>query len=180
MSEQGEIVSVDMSADPKENAFYHYCAKVGHFKAYAICCHLMTERKEGRLDSKYEDCSVAISQKTCPAIAKRKLEMDKGRAMYFVPRSENQRKIMAKEESYVKMTAERTVAVQSKRDRAERAGSPVVATRGFEATGYAEAISLAVRDAVENSKTISPSAAPGESMMDFAKRMLKGEHNADV
>lgn len=86
MTNETEKLPLDVSRDSKRNAFAHRCEKVAAFKNYAVCLHLMAERKHGALPVTYSECSAAIGNKSCPAIKMRKEEAEKGQAIYFVER----------------------------------------------------------------------------------------------
>lgn len=81
---------VGMSAGG-DNMYYVDCDVLGQKKAYAACLHiqLMVEgaTKQQQDTSAYSDCFRAINRGSCPALALRKEEKDKGRALYYIPRS---------------------------------------------------------------------------------------------
>lgn len=86
MTNEIDKLPLDLSKDSKRNAYAHRCDKVAAFKNYAVCLHLMAERKHGALPVIYSECSAAIGNKSCPAIKMRKEEAEKGQAIYFVER----------------------------------------------------------------------------------------------
>lgn len=189
-----ENLPVEMSADAKENAFHHYCATVGHFKNYAVCCHLMTKRKEGRLSESYSECSVAIGKKVCPAIKMRREEIEAGHAIHFVSRSAIQEASSIRDSNIVQR------AVQAVTNRFKPTTSKVVPLETkytppppapkkeetFADMDYAAVISSAAKETpkpVEKQVAqVAPQAAlkpePGESMIDFAKRMMNARKTA--
>lgn len=173
---------IGLSVDSKENAFCHYCSQVGHFKNYAVCNHLIEKRKSGRLSSAYEDCSVSISKKTCPALKMRKEEIDAGHAIHFVSRTT----LHANSEIRDSNIVQRAVEVVSRRFKASKP-EPVIAVvakkeETFVAMDYAAVISLAAKEATKPvAKAITPPTLKpeeGESMIDFAKRMMSARKAA--
>jgi pyrimidine deaminase RibD-like protein len=176
-------LSIGLSVDSKENAFCHYCPQVGHFKNYAVCNHLIEKRKSGRLTSAYEDCSVSISKKTCPALKMRKEEIDAGHAIHFVSRTT----LHANSEIRDSNIVQRAVEVVSKRFKASKPEPVVVAVakkeEAFVAMDYAAVISLAAKEVAKPiAKVVVPPATlkpeEGESMIDFAKRMMSARKAA--
>lgn len=86
MTTENDKLPLELSKDSKRNAFAHRCEKVAAYKNYAVCLHLMNERKNGALPVIYSECSASIGNKTCPAIKMRKEEAEKGHAIYFLER----------------------------------------------------------------------------------------------
>lgn len=185
MSEQN--LPVELSADSKENAFHHYCANVGHFKNYAVCCHLMQKRKEGRLSESYTDCSVAIGKKVCPAIKMRKEEIEAGHAIHFVSRSALQAASSVRDSNIVQRAVE-AVSKRTKQvfNKPAPVSEPVPVAKkeeSFAAMDYAAVISTAAKEAPKPvSKPVAPATTlkpeEGESMIDFAKRMMNARKAA--
>ena len=177
-----ENLSVDLSIDAKENAFCHYCPQVGHFKNYAVCNHLIKRRKEGRLGAMYEECSVSISKKTCPAIKMRKQEIEEGRSIHFMSRKALQETSNVRDSNIV----QRAVEAVSKRFKStpnnvvsidKRSTPAPKKDETFASMDYAAVISTAAKETPkQSSKPIVPTTAlkpeEGESMIDFAKRMM--------
>jgi hypothetical protein len=171
---------VELSIDAKENAFCHYCPQVGHFKNYAVCNHLIDKRKQGRLSAMYEECSVSISKKTCPAIKMRKQELEEGRSIHFISRKALQDASNIRDSNIV----QRAAVVASKRSKStvnnvvpmERPSTPVPKKEEtFASMDYAAVISTAAKESPKPvSKPTATALKPeqGESMIDFAKRMM--------
>lgn len=86
-----EVYPVEAS-ESGDNAYYlRGCEAIGSGRPnYASCLAKCKARKTGRLDERYSDCSAAIGNKRCPALAMRKEELDKGVAIYFVSRPKMQ------------------------------------------------------------------------------------------
>lgn len=87
---------MDMTLPPEvskssDNAYYSaFCNEVGYRPSYAVCLHKIEQRKEGRLDTVWSECSAAIGAKRCPALRMAREEKDKGQAMFFMSRQEIQ------------------------------------------------------------------------------------------
>lgn len=162
----------EVSGDGKRNAFHVSCEVMGHCRPYAACLHLCDERKAGRLDIAYADCSVAIGKKRCPALAMRAEETSTGKAIYFIERHRSIGEVIygAAQELVRSAVAAVTQPVKSK------ASSTSSVTDMIDAGDYSTAIN------VEMKKTGTPAApvvlvaavAPiaGESLLDMAKRMM--------
>jgi len=84
-----EIYPVEASA-LGTNAYYINCGVAGHHAPYASCLMRIEQRKQGRLDIRWSDCSAAIGKKECSAQKLRKEELAEGRAIYFINRKKYQ------------------------------------------------------------------------------------------
>ena len=85
--EETKIEGPEASRDGKRNAFHVSCQVVGHNRPYAACLRLIDERKDGRLQVVYADCSAAIGKKQCPALQMRREEVEAHKAIYFIERA---------------------------------------------------------------------------------------------
>ena len=131
----------------KDNAYYvPYCTHAQHSPPYAACLCRIAERKHGRLETR-PDCSAAIGRKDCPALALRKQELDAGKAIFFVSRTElNERMRLEAEESgqrVAEMVAlGRDWAPTGRRKKAAKPAAPAAAV-----PDYADAINAALSKA---------------------------------
>lgn len=80
-----EVYPVEASTSG-DNAFYVQCVVIGQSAPYAACLKKCNDRKLGRLDAQFAECSSAIGQRACPAIHMRQEELDKGQAIHFISR----------------------------------------------------------------------------------------------
>lgn len=163
MNEQPKI-KLSASADGKRNAYYLNCKCVGHNRAYATCLHLIEERKHGRLDALYADCSGHIGQKRCPALDMQREEVEAHKAIYFVERDKSAVTCFAtaagrKVKEVVMSIKESLTAPPPK-----SAAAPV-------GTDYAAAINAAIAETKTPAAVAGP--VPGESLLDAARRLLK-------
>ncbi len=171
-----EPLPVAASADGQRNAFIHSCDVLKQRRHYAVCLHLCDERKKGRLDIVYSDCSSLIGKKTCPALKMRKEEMDAGHAIYF----EERRKIVP---GFFDTAKNLVGEVKSFVGRSVKSlpnkPKPVDLLSSIDTGTYADAINSAIQapkvetPKVEASKEI-PRVAPvaGESLLDMARRLM--------
>ncbi|WKZ86378.1 hypothetical protein N5B55_05330 [Ralstonia pickettii] len=173
------------SASPS-NAFYlRGCDVVQHRPAYCSCLAKIEARQHGGLDSMYAGCSTAIGHKTCPALSMRSEEELAGKAIYFV----NRDKLRAfADEQAGQVTPSLSKVSESSLKPAPRpalkrpAESSIFPTM---ADGYAAAINAGIAEL--NKRTPAPASVPeqpkqvvslpsmspnpGESMVEFARRM---------
>jgi hypothetical protein len=192
MTIENDTLPIDLSRDSKRNAFAHRCEKVAAFKNYAVCLHLMNERKNGALPVTYSECSAAIGNKSCPAIKMRKEEAEKGHAIYFVER-------VRSEATYMEAGDFKEVTVS---DYKRKRKSPVTKSEPVSAkpksaadmflsggAGIADAINEAVKNeskpikdgsserAVADAKPKAPEVkvtnVQGESLAEMAMRIMK-------
>jgi Uri superfamily endonuclease len=160
---------IEDSANGKTNAFSHYCGSVMHSKNYAVCLHLIEERKQGRLNPQYADCSATIGKKVCPALAMRKEEIAAGKALYFVERIKNLG------ESFMDTVGELFTKIAT--PLVKETKSPVTKIDDNQPSmgGYSDAINNAIKKGVPTTP-IKPAVvvAPvqGETLMEMAKRMM--------
>lgn len=165
-----EIHTIESSANGKRNAFHHHCDVVGHFRPYATCLHLCKERKEGRLNPIYADCSAAIGKKRCPALSMRAEEKEIGRAIYFVERMRNLG------ESFISMAKELVMgSTPSSTSTVKSTPSTKSSVIDKIDTGtYADAINAAMKkdEAAAPVTEIKIEAKKGESPLELAKRLL--------
>lgn len=164
---------IEDSANGKTNAFSHYCSSVMHSKNYAVCLHLIEERKLGSLSMQYADCSVSIGKKNCPALAMRKQEIEAGQALFFKERIKHLGESFMDSvgEIFTKMTAPLVKTVKS----------PVTKSNDMQPSmgGYSDAINNALKkgevptvlaDPIKPAVVITP--VQGETLIEMAKRMM--------
>ena len=160
---------IEDSANGKTNAFSHYCGSVMHSKNYAVCLHLIEERKAGRLSPQYADCSVSIGKKNCPALAMRKQEIEAGKALFFRERIKNLGESFMDSvgELFTKMATPLVKTVKS----------PVTKSNDMQPSksGYSDAINIALKKGdvtapIKPAVVIAP--VQGETLMEMAKRMM--------
>lgn len=157
----GEQQTLDpaLSADGKRNRFYLRCTVVGHSRSYAVCLNLCQERKNGRLNAVYAECSAAIGKKLCPALSMRKEEKTAGRAIYFVDRKTSPVETQGSSGEVISKPALPKKARKSLIERIDTAGySEVVKTEVFAAKAVAAPVGI--------------TAKPGESLIEMARRMM--------
>ena len=173
-------IPLEASSDGRRNAFYTRCAVVGHSRPYAMCLHLCSERKEGRLESVYSECSAAIGKRECPAIGMRKEEQSAGHAIYFVERSKIQLP-SDNPEQWARIVKSPPAVIDMGSVRPKSAPiakpAPVPLKRSvidkIDDAGYAKAITRAI--AKEMPKVaLPPKVEPkaGESLLEMARRMM--------
>ncbi len=83
-----EKIPVGMSAGG-DNAYYLDCPVLEQKKAYAVCVHLGARYNEGNFKQEgdlYGECFTAIKRGRCPARDMRREEIEKGEALYYIPR----------------------------------------------------------------------------------------------
>lgn len=170
------INGIEASADSKRNAYSFACSVVGYRPNFSVCLHLMTKRKEGRLDVNYATCSAAIGNKTCPAIKMRKEELDKGQAIYFVERIRSGAVINPTATPTLKRDNKSSVTNRTKPT--EKKALDLV-----DGGGMADAINNALQEEKAKVADIEPSVMaaqeptlkplPGESLLDMARRIMK-------
>lgn len=166
---------IELSADGKRNAFVHHCAILNQRRSYAVCLHLCGERKKGRLDVTYSDCSTQIGKKLCPALKMRKQEVEAGHALFFEERKVVTPGVFDKAKELVSSA----VSIVSGK-KADAPQKPKSAIDGFGQGSYAQAITNAV--AAEPKKKEEPKAAAeappkieqrsGESLLEMARRLM--------
>lgn len=167
---------VTASADGQRNAYIHSCDALKQRRHYAVCLHLCSERKGGRLDIIYSDCSALIGKKTCPALKMRKEEIEAGHAIYF----EERRKIVPGFFDTAKtLIGEAATFV-------ERSVKPLLnkpksddLLSSIDTGTYADAINSAIQaPKIDTSKAEVPKEIPkvapvvGESLLDMARRLM--------
>ena len=166
------IMPVEASEDGKRNAYAHCCPVVGHFRHYAVCLHLNKQRKDGRLEVLYADCSAAIGKKRCPATDMRKEELEAGKAIYFVERIKHMgERLVEAASNLIGIASPTKPAVTPVAKTTKKAKS--VVTERIDTGSYADAINMSAKKVEEPTKvaeTVKP--AQGESLMELAKRML--------
>lgn len=176
MAKTIEIKEVDNSGRPisdsangKTNAHSHYCDVVMHSKNYAVCLHLIDERKSGRLETLYADCSVAIGKKRCPALAMRKQEVEAGHAIYFKERIKTfGESFIEKAGSALNNLASTIVNIAS-----TKSNKSSVTEKEFKPmeANYADALNAKIENSQKAEvKEVQPKE--GESLIELAKRMM--------
>jgi hypothetical protein len=191
-----------------DNAHYlDYCDAGGHRPGYAVCLNKIRAQEEGRLVGQLGGCEGAIGLRQCPAFHMRDKERLEGRALYYVSRSKLNEHIAELNRLPVRSTfldelkeasnASRTkVAKRTEPVKPAPAQAPIVASMEG---GYAAAINAAIAETAApvekkpepvafvatigeplkptgSAPTIKP--RPGESMLEFAKRMREARANA--
>lgn len=158
------------SADGKRNAFHLRCNVVGHCRPYAACLNLCSERKSGRLESVYAECSAAIGKKICPALAMRREEKDANRAIYFIERIRSMgESFFEKARDLLGASAATPAPVKSKPSRKSSVIDKI------DTTGFSEVIRT---DTVATKEVAAPAVKPGitpmpgESLIEMARRMM--------
>jgi hypothetical protein len=162
------ILGVEASAS-KGNAFYlDKCEHVDHRPPFAACIDKITRRSEGRLESIFSTCSVAISKGECRAKLLRDEELLKGKSIYFVSRAELQTQIAAGDANFGQLTlsVQRPPTTRMSRGskRVEKTAPAPVSTPSTGSV-YADAINSA------SSPEMVP-MLPGETMGEYANRVL--------
>ena len=170
----------EASGDGRRNAFYTRCVIVGHSRPYAMCLRLCDERKEGRLEVVYSECSAAIGKRECPALGMRKEEHSAGHAIYFLERSKIQLPAETPEQwAKIFRNPSATIDMGSVRPKSAPIAkpTPVPLKRSvidkIDDAGYAKAITRAI--AKEMPKVAPPPKVEpkaGESLLEMARRMM--------
>lgn len=185
-----EIYPVSASALGTNAYYIPNCKEVGHNAAYASCLKKIKDRKEGRLDAQYSDCSAAIGRKDCPAMAMRKEEELENKAIYFI----NRKKLQSNNQFRDEMAAS-----QARADNVKSASKfPNKSTRAVEPVGsiaipessYAAAINNAMQEMSKEETVTSKSViakqkeAPpvvinktGMSLLDMARARMANASN---
>lgn len=150
------------ASESKDNAYYvPGCTHAQHRPPYAACLCRIAERKHGRLEERPE-CSAAIGRKDCPAQAMRSKELEAGKALFFVSRSELNEQMRQQAEESGQRIAEMVALgrdwAPSARRKKPAAKSPAAAPATAPAGGstYADAINAAIAAA----KSTAPAAPP--------------------
>lgn len=192
-----EAYPVEASAG-SDNAYYvEQCTIVGHKPAYAACLRKIQKVQGGSNDAPVE-CVGAIGWKTCSALALRNIELSKGRAVFYIPRTKLQT-IMRSQEELSAPKAANLLASMSNRDERKRRQreavteqkptKPTVAPPAKEPdllAGVGDSYAAAINRAIQAESSQSPSAQesaptpssvepttakPGESLIELARRM---------
>lgn len=168
------------------NAYYlPYCNAIGHAPSYAACLQRHSYRARGELDTAlYSECNAMIGRKTCPVIQMRQEELVEGKAIYFIDREKLRAANAAQEteRTAAKLATARSRPVPSK---------PVIEAEEVElvaevkksesllssidASGYAEAITVAVKEEVKKSEVVEsekdarPVMQSGLSLIEMAR-----------
>lgn len=170
------------SGSPSNAHYLAGCHIVQHRPAYCSCLAKIEARQHGSLDNMFAGCSQAIVQKTCPALSMKQEEELAGKAIYFISReklrafTEQQSGLVSPEHSQPDTTPKPIPSAP------KRPASSIFPTGG---DGYAAAINAGLAEL--NSRTPAPASEPaqpkqvvslpslkpnpGESMIDFARRM---------
>lgn len=166
--ESTEELPVSRSAD-RDNFYFHYCDQLGQQAHYMVCLHKIEERKEGRLKSVWAECSAAIGNKQCPALAMRKEELRVGKAIYFVPKTQTDKVVTMIRPS---------ISVASRK----QAASPAPVTKPEDSTiqtfkqlDFAEVVN-AIAEKKEEPKpapTLKLPTGSGGSLLEMARQMMK-------
>lgn len=166
--DEKEIHPPELSGDPKRNSFYLHCQVVEQMRPYAVCLHLCDERKDGRLDAIYADCSAAIGKKRCPALLMRQQEKEACKAIYFKERVRSFADVIV--DTVADVVARVAKKVPSKSTPSRK--SSVIDS--IDTGDYASAINAAM-----NAKPATPAveARAGESLLEMAKRMMSQSKN---
>lgn len=160
---------IEDSANGKTNAYSHYCGSVMHSKNYAVCLHLIEERKQGRLNPQYADCSASIGKKVCPAIAMRKQEVEAGKALFFTERIKNLG------ESFMDSVGELFTKMATPLVKTPKSPVTKINDNQPSMSGYSDAINIAIKkgDVTAPIKPVVVVApVQGETLMEMAKRMM--------
>lgn len=179
-----EQYPAEMSASG-DNAYYiEQCSVVGHRPAYASCLCKVADRKEGRLQAAYAECSAAIGKKMCPAQRMRKEELAEGKAIYFISRI----KLRAYSDERAGITGQSMPATPFIDTLGKSKGAapikPAKADPFAMGGSYADAINAALKPAepkrpepevtnatIKEKVSARPAMLPGESLMAYAKRV---------
>lgn len=197
------IIPIEVSSDGKRNAHMHCCMVVGHFRNYAVCLHLIDQRKDGRLSTIYADCSAAIGKKTCPALSMRAEEKREGHAIYFVERIKALGSAFTSAAAALLKPKQRDAVPEPKVEAKPVSKSAMI--ENIADYGYADAINAVVDQgkhvepakAPDNSKTVAPKVTKvepkpetfkekaaaikgvvpvqGESLLELARRTLAAQ-----
>lgn len=164
-------IPIEASADGKRNAFHVQCSVVGHNRPYAMCLHLCDERKDGRLEIMYAECSAAIGRKTCPALAMRREEREKGRAIYFIERVRTLGEAIVSKMSDVLAGFGGAAKPATPKSTPSRKSSVI---DSIDTTGYADVITAAVSKPAPapSVPAIEIKAQAGESPLQMARRLM--------
>lgn len=185
-----EIQPLELSKDSKRNAYAHHCDKVQAQKNYAVCLHLIGQRRYGALPTIYSDCSAAIGNKSCPAIKMRREETEKGQAIFFVERIRSEAVYMNPEDfqpvvvsDYKKKrkSQDKSVVTEVKKPKSE-----IDQFLSGGSAGIGDAINEVMKEGKSASKETKVSsnvgnvgvstpgkAQPGESLVEMAKRIMQ-------
>lgn len=166
-----EFIAPEVSADGRRNAYYIHCEVAGQYRPYAACLNLCNERKGGRLEPIYADCSVAIGKKRCPALTMRANEKEAGKALYFVERvREVTTDVIDRVQQFVSGSTHSTKAPLEFNTSNK---SPV--KKSIDTGTYADAINAAMKTetpAAPVVPTVKVEALPGETPLEMARRLL--------
>jgi hypothetical protein len=173
-----------------DNAFYlDGCAHVGSKPPYASCLKKMTDRKNGRLDAQWAECSAAIGKKVCPALAMREKELEKGLALFYINRSKlrlfSQYQAELGEQILFSRLSTGKSGERARRTEREPTKAPAFAPAKTpylddQENGYAAAINSAIAETQKEpvAKQERPPMLPGESLMAYARRVRESQASA--
>lgn len=162
---QTEKLPIEASGRGDNTLYLDYCASGGNRPAYCACISKVIKRKEGRLDSRWAECSAAIGKKTCPAMALMKQEKEAGHALFYIPRATvqaaNIERVEAGNEASIRSSfkdeKKRKQALDGMRNKLASGGLTEASETLFgEAPrmGYASAINVAIAEAKEPVKVV--------------------------
>lgn len=180
-------LTIEDSADPKTNAFYHRCETLGQSKAYAVCLHLIRQREKGPLGELYSECCTAIRKTNCPAIAMRDREIAAGKPLYFIGRlSQELVKISDEATLLISGMGRRagpqkphsdTAAAPAQHSYAPKHQSPV--SDGIDQTSYADVLNSVIKEKAAEAKKevaanpVSEKPSSSESPLQMARRIMQ-------
>lgn len=170
MTETAPEFGIELSADGKRNAHHHICLHTGNRPAYAVCLHLCSERKKGRLREIYSECSAVIGKGECVALKMRKEEIEAGRAIYFEERVKNMPGFIDRAKEFVVKLVSPASSAKSAPVSLKKSSSVI---DRIDDTSYASVIT-----SVPESAKVIPIVMPkveakaGESLLEMAKRMM--------
>lgn len=174
-----------LSADGRQNAYYHRCEEVMHNAPYASCLDKIEQRKEGRLSSIYSVCSVAISKKHCPALEMRQQELLQGRAIFFLNREKMRAFYTDAQDALELPVQKQDIRHKPKRAERERPQEPVssptpapTATPIEPENLYAAALNNALANSNQPTITKSPVSTGRMSLLEIARAKNAERGNA--
>lgn len=179
-----EIYPVEASAQGHNSYYLANCEHVGHRPAYCACLKKVAERKNGRLDTQYSECSAAIGKKECVAMKMRKEEIAEGRALYFI----NRKKLQSFQQYQTEMEQQRFSSMSFSKDKKPQAKRPSIEPAApkkpqhfldVQTGSYADAINAAIAAPAPEIKPVEQPkpvpAAPikaGMSLLEMARLQM--------
>ncbi len=159
----GDVVYPPEMSESGSNAYYVFaCSCVSYSTPYAACLNRIKKHSEGTLSDIYEQCGVAIEQKSCEAKRMQNQEKISGRAMFYIDRADIRKQADEMAEIAESRMSKKYPDLSVKSEQAEIKHVPKQKP--------AEPIKKAVEVSVENGYAAAINAAIAEELLKAEKK----------